>query len=116
MDETVARRKTGVAVLVFTSFLLVGIIPLVIVSYVSTEASKRVQEQSVIDKLLAVSGRQFDLIEDFGREKLKNLESISTMPFVVEFAEAIADQETNVIALSDYVQWRSLMEKFRGLY
>ena len=116
MAKTVAKSKIRIGTLVLSCFLLVGMIPLAIVSYVSTESAERVHQQSAMDKLFSISERQFELIEGFGKEKVKDLDSISTMPFIIDFVESLVEHKSESASLPNYVRWRSLMKKYRELY
>ncbi len=87
MDKMDIRGKFNITTTIFLSFLIVGIIPIIIVGYVNYNASKRVLEKEIFKKLIAVSDRQGEEIEGYGKEKLRDLEALSKMPSIIKVFE-----------------------------
>ena len=97
-----------------------GLAPLVIIGYVSSEASRLAQEKEITKKLVSVSDRQGEEIEGFGREKLRDLEALSKMPGIIEVSKDFNKAFSYGIGSSEYAaveqQYRSLIVEYNNIY
>ena len=113
-------RNLRITSTIFILFLLVGLIPLIIISYTGYEASKTSQEREIFNKLVAVSERQGEEIESFGQEKLRDLRAFSKMPSVIEVIKGFNKSFSYGIGSPEYAaveqQYRSLLEEYKKIY
>ena len=113
-------RNLRITSTIFILFLLVGLIPLIIIGYTGYEASKTSQEWEIFNKLVAVSERQGEEIESFGREKLRDLRAFSKMPSIIEvikgFNKSFSYGTGSPVYAAVEQQYRSLLEEYKKIY
>jgi len=113
-------RNLRITSTIFILFFVVGLIPLVIIGYTGYEVSKTSQEKEIYKKLVAVSDRQGEEIESFGKEKLRDLEALSRMPSIIEAIRAFNKSFSFGIGSPEYAaseqQHRSLLEEYKKIY
>ncbi len=78
------RGRLRITTTIFLSFLFVGMMPLIIIGYINYNVSKYSLEREIFKKLVAISNRQGEGIEGFGKEKLRDIEAFTKMPSVIE--------------------------------
>jgi len=113
-------RNLRITSTIFILFFVVGLIPLVIIGYTGYKTSKMSQEKEVFNKLIAVSDRQGEEIESFGKEKLRDLGAFSRMPSIIEVVRDFNKNFGHGIGSPEYAateqQYRSLLEEYKKIY
>ena len=121
MGGTNIGRNLRITSTIFVFFLVGGLIPLLIVAYAGYEASKTSQEKEIFRKLVAVSDRQGEEIESFGKEKLRDVRALSKMPIIIEVLSDFNKYfRHGGIGSAEYEaveqQYRSLLEEYKKIY
>jgi signal transduction histidine kinase len=113
-------RNLRITSTIFMSFLLVGMVPLIIIGYTGYEASKTSQEKEIFKKLIAISDRQGEEIESFGKEKLRDLKAFSRMPSIIEVMKDFNENFRHGTGSQKYAaveqKYRILLEEYKKIY
>lgn len=120
MDKMDIRGKFNITTTIFLSFLVIGMVPLIITGYVNYNASKRILEQEIFKKLIAVSDRQGEEIEGFGKEKLRDLEAFANMPSIIKVFKDFNASFKKGTGSSEYImtelQSQALLKDYKRIY
>jgi len=75
-------RKSKIATQLVVWFLLIALLPLTIVSYVLSQSSENALTKVITDNLFAITERQVHQIEEYFREKEREVLTLSRIPAV----------------------------------
>lgn len=120
MSRMDIRGKLKITTTIFISFVIIGVIPLILINYINYNASRLSQEKEIFKKLVAVSDRQGQEIEGFGREKLRDLKALSKMPRVIAMFESYRKSFGHGPESPEYItaelKFQSLLKQYRKIY
>jgi len=116
MNTSVTKGKLSISTVIMGSFLLIGVFPLSIVTYINGNNARLIQQSAVYDRLIAVSDRQAEQIESFGKEKLRDAEAFAQMPSTIEMVEYFIDLGGRPQDSFQYHRMRELAEKYKLIY
>ena len=116
MNRIFDTYKFNITTVVFGSFVAIGVLPLVIIGYLETDASRSAMREAIFEKVTAISEKQSSAIGRYGRERMQNLDALSDMPFLMEIIERHAIRKDRSFLLTMTNRERSLIQKYNNIY